>query len=390
MASTRTVNEPEKPSSKVALPEQEVDIHSAFPRIGLLNGLLIGLALALGVWGLEAINLLGVPIPLQYPSLIVGSILLVALCALAGWISGRFEQNAIVLLIWLVAGILTTLVVAFQPTIGRTLTIWLADFRFWGLPIYPSLIESLTAPIIAGFFIFLVLGLLAILQNYRLEMIAVEVNEAGRLMRRGWFLLLLPLPLVIIAGAVTAALFNDPSGQALQAVHRAIPVVVNSEGDLFAQGLEDGLNYSAFNSVRDQLTENYTLRLGEIDPVTSTTYVIANFDRGAWVACRILNDQLSFCYDTVAPYTIGLASLITGEALPDPCPGCLPRVDQTWQSWLAERGANFAREPQIDRVAQWGGYVLMRVESGDYALECWFSSFSPVQLDRCVEVAPEG
>ena len=50
-----------------------------------------------------------------------------------------------------------------------------------------------------------------------------------------------------------------------------IPIIglLERRRETIAQGLEDGLNYSAFNSVRDQLTENYTLRLGEIDPVTA-------------------------------------------------------------------------------------------------------------------------
>lgn len=388
MASTRTINEPERPSFPTSRSDQETDVQGAFPKLGLINGLLIGLALALGVWGLQVVNLAGVPVPLQYPSILVGTLFLAAICAVTGWITGRFEQIIIVFLLWLVAGMLATLLIAYQPTIGRTLTVWVADSRFRSLPIYPSQIVSLTAPILAGFFIFMAFGFLALLQNYRLETIAVEVDENGRLQRRGWFLLLLPLPILIVAGAITAALFNDPGTQALQLVHRAIPVVVNSEGDLFAQGLEDGLNYSAFNSVRDQLTTDYVLRLGEIDPLNSITYVVVHFDQGAWVTCRILNESLSFCYDAASPYTIGLASLITGEELPDPCPGCLPRIDEELQSWLTSQGDNFNGPPQIRREAQWGRYVLMRAESKEYAIECWFNGFSPVQLESCAEVTP--
>jgi hypothetical protein len=270
--------------------------------------------------------------------------------------------------------------------LGRTLTVWLADRRFWGLPVYPFTVGPLIAPVLAGFFVILVLLFLAVLQNYRLEATGREVNEHGRLQIRAWLQLLLPLPAVILAGMVTRNVIGDPSAQAVQAVHQAIQRTLAYDGDLFELGLREGLNYSALNAVRDQLSPGYTLAIGGLEPEASITYVVAHFDNDAWVNCRLISDYLSFCFDAAPPYAIGLASLITGEELPEDCFGCLPQVSEEWRPWLRSKGANFNGPPQIRRLAQWGGYVLMRAESDGYALDCWFSGISPVRLNSCEEV----
>jgi hypothetical protein len=351
--------------------------------LGLLNGLLISLGLALGVWGWEAVNLLEAPVVLRYPSLVIAALLLVAGFGLTGWLTGRMEKTWPVLVVWLITAVLATYLIAYQPTFGRTLTVWLADRRFWGLPVYPFSVDSLAAPVLAGFFVILVLLLLAVLQNYRLESVGREVNENGRLQIRAWLQLLLPLPAVILAGMVTRNVIGDPSAQAVQAVHQAIQRTLAYNGDLFELGLREGLNYSALNAVRDQLSPGYTLAIGGLEPEASITYVVAHFDNDAWVNCRLISDYLSFCFDAAPPYTIGLASLITGEELPEDCFGCLPQASEEWRAWLRSKGVNFSSPPQIRRLAQWGGYVLMRAEAGGYALDCWFSGISPVQLDSC-------
>ena len=112
----------------------EVQSQRAYRRASVWNGVLIGLALALGVWGVEAVRLAQAPVPLQYPSLILGSCILIGLAGFTGWLTGRWENTGWALLAWLVTAVLAAFLIAYQPTFGRTLTVWLADRRFWGLP----------------------------------------------------------------------------------------------------------------------------------------------------------------------------------------------------------------------------------------------------------------
>ncbi len=357
-----------------------------YRRLGFLNGVFIGLSLALGVWGMEAVSLADVPVLLQYPSLVLGALVLIGLNGFTGWLTSHYEGAGRVMLVWLVSAVLSSFVISYQPYYGRTLTIWLADLRFWGLPIFPFQVDRAIAPVLAGFFIILLFVILALLQNYRLEGVFREVGENGRLLAYAWFLLLLPFPFVAGAGFITRDVVGDPSADAIQLVHRAIQRGRAYEGDLFELGLKEGINYSAIQGVREQMSGDYTLAIGGIDSAAAMTFIVAHFNNGAWINCRILSESLSFCYDAAPPYTIGLTSLLTGESPPETCRGCLPQVSAQWQGWLRAKGDYFTAAPRIQRQAQWGGYVLMRIDAKDYALECWFNGISPVQLERCKEV----
>ncbi len=356
-------------------------------KLSLINGLLIGLALALGTWGTEAIRLANTPVPLQYPSLIAGGLFLIGLGGLAGWVTGWFRKTWGAALVWLITAVFITLIISYQPYYGRTLAIWFADLRFWGLSIYPYAPDFSIAQLFAGFFIILLLGMMALLQNYRLEGISSERKANGRLSTRAWMLLLIPLPLVMLAGWVTRDMVGDPTSTAVQVVHRAIQRGRTYEGDLFELGLREGIDYSAIRGVRDQMSATYTLKVADINPALSTINIVAHFDNGAWVNCRVINNHLSYCYDAAPPYTTGLKNIIVGDDKAEPCPDCDLVAPKNWQTWLYTRKNAFGDSPEVTRLAQWGSYVLMEVQSetGDFTAECWFEGISPITLTRCAE-----
>ncbi|MCP4426378.1 MAG: hypothetical protein GY803_17945 [Chloroflexi bacterium] len=47
----------------------------------------------------------------------------------------------------------------------------------------------------------------------------------------------------------------------------------------------------------------------------------------------------------------------------------------------------FSDSPQVARLAQWGSYVLMGIESesGDFAAECWVENINKPMLTHCEE-----
>jgi hypothetical protein len=228
-----------------------------------------------------------------------------------------------------------------------------------------------------------------LLQNYRLEGTSSEVDANGHMSARAWFLLVLPLPLVLGVGLIANNLVNSPLRTAPQLVHEAIRTGRTYPGDLFELSLERGVNYNAISGVRDQMSASYSLSIGSVDlGVADTIFVVADFDNGAWINCRVVADQLSFCYDASPPYYQGFPSLLTTGETPEDCQLCTVKVNDEQRDWLLARSGYFAGSPRLTRLAQWGSYVLMRAESpdGDYAVECLFKGISPVRLDRCQEV----
>lgn len=359
-------------------------------RLGLLNGLLIGLALALGVWASDAIFLGISHLYLAYPSLLAGSLALGALGGLGGWLAAWTGHAWASTLIWLIAGSLMTLVIGHVPYEGRTLTLWLADHRSWGLPIYPFSQAAATAMVLAGFFILLLLGVLGLLQPHRLEGLAAETDGQGRLRERGRFLLLVPLPLVAVVGLLGDNIVNRPLRVAPQLVHEAIRTGRTYSGSLFDLSLKTGLNYNAISAIRDQMSEKYTLSLGALDlSAADTVLVVAEFDNGAWILCRVVAEQVSFCYDATLPYTQGFSAFLTSGQTAQDCPRCAFTMGEQVRTWLQARQELWHGSPHVTPLARWGSHVLVRAETpgGEYAVECLFQGFEPVHLEECREKA---
>ena len=359
-------------------------VRATYLRVGAIGGAVIGLGLALGTWGPDVAAQLDTPLQGNLLVAVVGSALLVLLGALAGYASARIDRALAGLLIWLAAAILVFLVISRAPYNGRTWLVGLSDSRFAGLPLYPY---DGFGHGRAAFFIVLLFAFLGVTHVIRLEALRGSLGAKDRLSAQTVTLLLVHLAAAFGVGLVADSAVNAPLRVAPQLVHEAIRTGRTYQGDLFALSRERQLNYNAISGVRNQMSANYTLQIGESDLVESlTVIVVAHFDNGAWINCRVLADQLSFCYDASPPYTQGLRALITGEPLGD-CTACAVRANTDLREWLRARNERFAGSPRISRLAQYGSYVRMRAESpgGDYAIECRFHGIQLTTLETCAE-----
>jgi len=357
--------------------------------LGILNGLFVGVAVILGAWGKEFYRLANLPVARRYDGLGISSLIILLICVLVGWLTVRGRRFWLTVLSWVGTAVLITAIIANTATTLQTTAVWLADRRLWGLPIYPSSEPTpFVAYVLSGLFLLLALFLFALFQDARLQDIGREFLGGQRPGVVAWLRFILPLLIITGAGAITSNIFPNPFGTSLNLVDRAIRVARTYDGDLFALGLEEGTNYAGISAVRDQLDGAYTLSIGTVDTASDTVVVLAYFESGVWIKCRLVNEQLSFCDDASSPYTLGFAHLLTGTPLPDDCQGCLPNVSTEWVDWLATHREQFQGEPIITRQSAEGSYILMRAESEDgrYAITCWFSGISPVNLDTCKEV----
>jgi hypothetical protein len=366
-----------------------VDAHRRpiYRRLSVLNGLLIGLALGLGAWGMEMARIARLPVSSYLPALLLGLGLVVALCGLVGWLTGRIGLTPVTVVLWGLAAVVCMLILGYLPYYGRTLTVWLLDRQFWGRAIFPYALEgSPIGVVLGGLLIILVLVGLALLQNYRLENISLEAGPRGRLNARGWLSLLIPLPVVFLASLITQSVLSNPAAAAFEITNRAVANAQAYDGDLRGLELGDGISYGALQPVKALLGPAYTLSIVDINPLNSTVIVGVDFADGGWVYCRVINDQLSFCYDASPPYIEGLRSLVTGVPPAEDCRGCLLQATDEAAAWLAER-RDAIGDPEIHRVAQQGNHVLMRVR-GDAGLtvECWVVGVTPMRLTECHEV----
>jgi hypothetical protein len=380
-------------------PDRDLQLRRLPLKFGLCNGLLVGLTLWLGAWAPEAVALSTAHVRLVYSPLLLGLLALLLLGGLAGWLAAWREGAFWGGLVWFLSAGIMTWAIGHLPYEGCSLIVWLADRRFWGLSIYPFSAAAQARLMMAGFFVVLLLTILGLLQGYRLEGVESETDADGHMGVRAWFLLVLPLPLVFGVGLVADNLINSPLRVAPRLVHEVIRTGRTYPGDLFELSLERGVNYNAIAGVRDQMSADYALTLGQIDlGVSNSIVVVAHFDNGAWINCRVTADQLFHCYDASLPYQRGFPALLTTGETPQDCQKCTIKAGEGQRAWLLARGENFD-PPFVTRLAQWGNYVLMRAQTfspiappppDGYVVDCRFHGISPVRLDNCWEARGTG
>lgn len=376
------------PVTSVIATERELTQHQLVRKLGLLNGLLLGLALGLGALAPRAITLSRAHVQGMYPALLLGSLALLLLGGVAGWLSAWPSSGLWGALLWLLASGAMTWTIGHLPYEGQSLAAWLDERQLWGLPVYAFSAAAQARLLMAGFFVVLCLTILGLLQNYRLEGIASETDADGGMTGRSWFLLLLPLPLVFCVGLAADNIVGKSERKAQQLVNEAIRTGRTYPGDLFELSLERGVNYNAVAGVRDRMSATYTLSTAEIALAdVSSVVIVAHFDNGAWINCRVTADQLHHCYDASPPYLQGFLALLTEGATPADCRQCAIKVDEPLSDWLFAQSEQWEGSPRITRAVQRGSYVLMQAQSPrtGYGVECLFRGISPVTLSRCWE-----
>ena len=108
-------------------PGHDIQLRHLSLKLGLRNGLLIGLALALGAWALDVAALSRAHAQFVYPSRLLGLLILLLLGSLGGWLA-TLPNNAFVAgLIWVAVAGLMTWMIGHLPYEGRSLIAWLAD-----------------------------------------------------------------------------------------------------------------------------------------------------------------------------------------------------------------------------------------------------------------------
>ncbi len=158
----------------------EPHLRSGYRQLGFWNGLLIGLALALGSWGLDAWRSTIMPSTLGSTSPLLSGAIVLAVCAFVGWLTARLSWNWFTILAWFGVGVLAALFIGYQPYLGRTLSVWLADSRFWGVDVFPLATGSRLGLIFGGLVVIITLTVFGILQGYRLELAVGELKPNGR------------------------------------------------------------------------------------------------------------------------------------------------------------------------------------------------------------------
>lgn len=93
----------------------------AYRRLGLLNGLLIGLALGAGAWGYEMFRVTQLPVTSYMPSLWLAVGTIVLLCGFVGWLTARISLTIVSIVLWGLVAVASMLIMGYLPITAAAL-----------------------------------------------------------------------------------------------------------------------------------------------------------------------------------------------------------------------------------------------------------------------------
>ena len=96
MAPIQTVENPQTPGPAVFVDEP---VRPVYYKLAATNGILIGLFVSLGVWGVQIYALRDLPITPKYGSILLAAALVIGLCGFTGWLTARIARTAVTLLL---------------------------------------------------------------------------------------------------------------------------------------------------------------------------------------------------------------------------------------------------------------------------------------------------
>ncbi len=371
-------------SANVALPTPLIENeHSRrhFTRTaGIAYGVVVAIVFALAIWGPDVTSLRSEAVGLSWQLLGLSLVLFLPLGGLIGWLSASARWSGFTLGWWIVGVALMAWLAGHVPYEGLSFIARLRDPYPPPYPMYPVSLPvmgsagfSAAIGAIAGLFVGL-LSLAALGQAWNYS------TKRHRFGVRSTLALLVCVPPLIIAGLMTDFQINAPLRGALVEVDRALQLASNPATDLGAARLP------FLQSMRDQLSPNYTLIWVQNSPELSTFTIDAQFDSGLLMRCNYSYGNVSICSNLGQNTHVWMSQLMTvGHTT---CTGCDVRVAQDTRSWLAAMLPALGNLREVKLLAHVGGWLYQRAtfDSGR-VIDCRFSGNRPIKVDLCIEAA---
>jgi hypothetical protein len=368
------------PNIAINLPSIDNEhIHRHFIRsAGAVYGGVAAIVLALAVWGQNVAALRNISALLSWQLLALGLLIFIPLGTLIGWLSAAARWSAFTLGWWIVGVAVMAWLAGHLPYEGFSFIARLHDLYPPPYPMYP---DSAPAASFAAFSA--VIGALAGLFVGLLSLPALDhawnySTGRHRLGVRSMLGLLVCVPPLITAGLMIDFQINAPLRGAMVEVDRALQLASNPATDLTTARL------GFLQSLRSQLSPEYTLTWVQNSPELNTFTLDAQFDTGLLMRCGYSYGTISLCSNVGQNTHDWMSQLMTVGHLT--CTGCDVQVAQNTRSWLAAMLPRLGNLREVRLLAHSGGWLYQRAgfDSGR-TVDCRFTGNRPITVDLCIE-----
>jgi|GEM_PF-272460 len=343
---------------------------------GILFGLVAGLALSIGMWGLDAYLLSQAHVGWAWLKLLIGAPFLLLVSAIAGWLTARFDSGLIGAIIWLLASLVMVWFASHVPFQGLSLLIGCLKPDLAGLDIYPF-VESARARMS---FLYIVVGVLMAIGG-GFEMFFVEAATRASSWSSRLLNLLICMLIFIPVGLTVDNLINASLRAPLVSLNDLIQFGLQAEVTPVSIQEKRAMGLSSIASFGSRIHQSYSLYLGTYDPQSfSDSSIYVDFN-GEWGVCFAYGDRIMFCQLSKDRYIQRFACLAASEFTS----GCEVRATEEIKDQVRKLAAQLAGEPAKFGVLSQAGSAVLLVEetSQGEQFQCVFRETGDVVLDSC-------
>lgn len=328
-------------------------------RMGLVFGILAGLAYGLALWGWNAFQLWHAAAEPAWLMAGISILLVMGIAGLAGWLCARMDNAFVAFLVWVAVGVLFSWL-ALQTNfhlINRVVDLFYPEYR--GLHVYP--LESFIR-LFRGL-MFVIIGFASGLAGvFQLYMVEAAVN-AGAIQGKV-AIIIANLIMFAAIGQITDYICQRP----LREPVAALAFSINDVKSAAAEGREpDGMSQRSLKVLGDRIYRPYKLYSGTNDPNSLITGTVHVDFGGEWALCSVFEGSLGYCDLSEKIFASRLRCLLEGGTQL----ACMIQVPEQAQEELQTVARDLGDAPQIRVVGQLGDAVLLDLQGqADASYRC--------------------
>lgn len=319
-------------------------------RMGLIFGLLAGLAYGMALWGWNALQLWRAAAEPAWLMAGISILLVTVIGGLAGWLCARTDNAFVAFLTWVAVGVLFSWL-ALQTNfhlINQAVDLFYPEFR--GLHVFP--LESFIRLFRGVMFVIIgfATGLAGVFQLYMVEAAVNAGSGPGRVT-----ILIVNLVMFSAVGGIADYICQRPLREPVVSLAFSINEVKSAS----AEGREpDGMSQRALKVLGDRINRPYKLFSGTNDPNSLISGTVHLDFGGEWALCSVFESGLGYCDLSEKIFAGRLGCLLEGGTQW----ACMIRVPEEAQQELQAVSGALGDQPQIRVVGQLGDAVLLDLQ----------------------------
>ncbi len=357
---------------------------------GWRYGLVFGLVLVLVGWGWDMWELQRASADMFWSKLLLATIMLIPLTALAGTIAARAHRpNRVKFIVWAVCGALSGLIAIHLPFEGAGALAALIDPAVRGVMIFPFPPAAEERVLIVVAFGALAGLVAAALQNLAVAWAWDRSPANNRISLDGWAMLLVSAPLAFGLAALFDGSANAQLRGPIQLANRRIQIALTTPPDLDVRTMETSraLEYLSIGKWRERFSQRYTEYISNFDRKRlQDVNVDAVFDNGfVWRCQSVRNgDDLYDCVDLSEEYAGFMRQFLqTGDVQ---CDDCSVHVEPDAAAWHAQQNNAPGDPKQISLIHHAGGVIVVRASQSDgTSVDCQFYGANLIEILTCAK-----